>query len=341
MAWPRSNTRIAQPDKGIQCSDDYRALPLVARQLAARSPRSVRSVSVLVVCVALLLLLEACGPQIASSSHPATSAMPTATRASAGSSAGSIPDAQTQQLVYDGDGLHIESMLWCDQFLVLASDRLDYDAGEIQSIKEYLTDDSATLPSSLQSATGGSCGADIELTNTGSSSIVVEQVGVKLLSSPVQNTYQYRLIDICSVAPNSDICVQGHGGGPECDTYSASIHLLAGQQGALYSDAPAPAYPDGCPNQMVISPDPSHAMTLNTSFSADSLEFSIALQLKVQTASGEQTLTLSQPSSQLIFAGGSQYTCYALQGTSFTVEFKSNDVLQWIDREPPTEHLCG
>src|SRR5690242_12334020 len=76
-----------------------------------------------------LLLLAACGTQ----SKP----QPTSSHTGGGSSLASnaLPVSQEKDIVFDGDGLHVEGLINCAQYDVLASNRLTYDAGEIRAIR--------------------------------------------------------------------------------------------------------------------------------------------------------------------------------------------------------------
>lgn len=253
---------------------------------------------------------------------------------------------QPQNIVFNGDGLHAEVTLTCEQFDVLATDRLTYDSGEIHAIENYFTawansgpDSNPQPPVSLVVASGGeTCTADMELTNTGSSSIIVKQVETKLLAAPQENEYQYRLIDYCSLPLNGGDCYTPHGGGPECDTYSASIHLSSASVGSAFSGTPVPSDPS-CPSQLTINPGPS-AMILNVGFSSKNLQYSTELQLDILGLDGEKHLTLSQSPSTLIFAADSQFSCYALHSTQFSLEFQGSEAYKRTDGDNDPAHFC-
>lgn len=313
----------------------------------------------------LALLLAGCSASSAQGKRPHTSATPTArhalaTASATASAAGDTPMAQPQHMEYKGNGLYIETTLSCREYAVLATNRTTYDVGEIRALTDYTnsiqlyTDDEngdvVTLlptipegptpkpPSTLALATGGPCEAHIEITNTGSSTAIVERAGARLLADPRPNLYSYRLIDLCSMGHggSNGYCNAYYGGGPECDTYSATIPLSNGSVGTIYSAEPISSDPTDCPAQMNVPPG-SSAVILDEAFSASNQIFSVALQLTVMTSDGEKTLTLSQPSSPLIFAADTQFTCYALQGATFVVESKGADALI---NEIPHPHLC-
>jgi hypothetical protein len=256
----------------------------------------------------------------------------------------------SNEIVFNGDGLHTEASLRCDENIVLATNRITYDTGEIQAMNAYLKgiaigtysnsfgnvhvvgtsaggERPADPPGSLALVDGGSdCGAQIELTNTSSSPIVITQIGAKLLAAPTVNTYQYRWVDCYSLVPEG---AQGYGrgctvfdgtGSPQCDTYSASIDLKNGAVGTVFSATPsAMSLPGGedCPAQLTIEPH-SSTMFLDVDFTGGNLKYPVAIQLKIRAAEGEKTLTLSKSPTTLTFAGAAQFSCYTLEGTTFT-----------------------
>jgi hypothetical protein len=64
-------------------------------------------------------------------------------------------------------------------------------------------------------------------------------------------------------------------------------------------------------------------------------QYSIALGLTLSASAGERTITITQTPLTLVLAEDSQFSCYALQGTNFAVEFQGADV---FNNEVP--HFC-
>jgi hypothetical protein len=287
----------------------------------------------------LMLLLAACGSQ---GKPQTTGSRPSGSGTSASSD---LPVSQAQHIVCNGDSLHVEGWIECPQYTVLAQNRLTYDAGEIQTIKNYYNPQSGAgqqpqMPSSLAIVSGGPCTASIELTNTGSTPVIVEKVGIQLLTTPHHNTYQYRLIDQCSLFSG---CIPGGTGSPACFFHQASVHISGTNVGAVYDSPPSPTFdtvPGGevCPSQLTIGPSPDETYYLDVDFSADNLIFKSAIELKLITAEGAKTLTLSQFPTTLVFANNDQVSCYALHGTTSMLEYKGAAALANPFTEPIDAH---
>src|SRR5581483_8760737 len=71
------------------------------------------------------------------------------------------------------------------------------------------------------------CSVTLTLTNAGTMPIQIPKVSVRLKAPPQSNSYQYRLIDICSTSGlNLPYCpITGSAGGGSCSIYYAAIHL--------------------------------------------------------------------------------------------------------------------
>src|SRR5205807_8844102 len=81
-------------------------------------------------------------------------------------------------------------------------------------------------------------GAWIDVTNTGKTPIQIPQISVRLIESPIQNAYHYRLIEVCSVLSSvgkGEYCPPGKGGNPQCDTYITAIELGIGKAGSTFA----------------------------------------------------------------------------------------------------------
>jgi archaellin len=251
------------------------------------------------------------------------------------------------QCPYEGINIHADLELG---HLVLASDRAAYSQAEIAQMNTYLTyylgndgvangkvlSNGIEPPSTLRWVLGGqtapvpgtatpldypdqNCEANLTLTNIGSTPIQLSKVGVQLQASPQQNTYQYRLIDVCSFT--ASLCVYlGSGGGGSCSVYGASIQLGQGQQNDVFSAVPTAA--TGCGEATIA---PGAQIQVNLGFSPatnipQNLIYSIVPVFTVDTTQGNQTISVPQLGKTLAFAGVSQFSCYGLQGTTFALE---------------------
>ena len=225
--------------------------------------------------------------------------------------------------------------------IVLADNRTSYTSTEIQQIRDYLsaraqTDETTTgiaglktpLPSTLQWVIGtlsttDLCNLNLEITNTGNTTIQIPRVGARLVAAPQQNTYQYHLINACSLLSPEQCTCNGCGGGPgSCFTYSALIQLGMGQKGSLFSSTPM-VDPTCISSQLTLTP--STTIEFNLSFGSpppNHLAYSLVTELTLQTASGQHVLALPQLGSSVVFADKSQFSCFDLKNQSFVVETK-------------------
>lgn len=227
--------------------------------------------------------------------------------------------------------------------LVLASDRTTYSTAEIAQMSAYLAEANVfqnmptNTPATLQWVLGGqttllpgtppgfatvpdeNCDTELTLTNTGNAPIQISSVGVQLQAPPQQNTYQYHLIDVCSFIASA--CVYpGSGGGGSCSVYYAPIHLGLGKQHDIFSAVPT-GY-TGCSGPTL---DPGTQIYLDMEFSPaeniqQNLIYSVVPVFTVNTTQGNQTVAVPQLGKTLAFASASQFSCYELQGTTFTLE---------------------
>jgi hypothetical protein len=227
--------------------------------------------------------------------------------------------------------------------LVLASDRTTYSQAEIAQIRAYVNNNLGTGPEkflttgaepppTLRWVPGGSvdsipgavhdvpCLAVLALTNTGNTPIQLPTVGVQLKALPQQNTYHYRLINACSLLPPTFIgCPPTQGGGPgNCSFYFATIQLGPGEQNNVFS-----AVPGGSTGCGTLTISPANQVLLYITFSLapntpKNLIYSVLPIFTVDTTQGTQTISLPQLASTLTFASADQFSCYKLQGTTFT-----------------------
>ena len=215
------------------------------------------------------------------------------------------------------------------------TDRLTYDANEINQMSDYLGSAGhpvSPLPNTLRWVLGGptdtsqavyidgkvigyiyNCGISLGLTNTSQNSIQITNVGVQLAGDTQQNNYHYRLIDICTI---TQACRFGAGPG-DCSQYFATIKLGTGPINTVFSAIPA-RHDSSC-GELTLNPGEEKTLYVYI-YSAQNLIYSIVPQLVLTTASGPNTLTLTALTSTLAFANGSQFTCYALHGDTFVAE---------------------
>jgi hypothetical protein len=310
----------------------------------------------------LTLVVLACG----TTEPPTPTATPTPTPSTASNPAIDVT----------ADGLHIQTYgLSCASpaapsgvnfgaWLVLATTQLTYDASDLQQMRDYLGSlrslTGATpgpTPSTLKWVHGAPttsqigpyrgvlrfytpayCFDDLQITNTSTSPIQISQAGLRLQAVPQPNPLQYRLIDVCSLGGAIvQFCQLNQGASDLCIAYDVQIQLARGASGA--EDLAAPVgldpYKNPCP-ALIISPGAQVDLSLNFG-SAEPLVYFGALEFKLQTAAGQQqTLVLSQAPSTLTFADPSQFTCYGLQGTTFTVEAQGAAALQGLTSNPQT-----
>lgn len=302
----------------------------------------------------VILVTSACVPLAHS---PSTSRTQTPSASSAPSNRSDFPTVTNTIVSTDVSGLHIDGYFYCAAWTVLAGSQLAYDAGQIQAMQTYLADpyvlwtagstpSTLRLPPTLRLAEGDqTCVLYLQLTNTGAGSIQIARAGVKTLAQPQPNTFSYRLIDVCSVvSPESQtahsVCAPERGGSPMCGYYSMTVQLASDASvGSITDGTPTPdpkTAEDGtpCPTAMVINPTDSAFITVNLSSNRLSLAYQVLPSLTLRTARGLQTVTLAQFPSSLAFAAPSQFTCYALQGDTFTVEARGNAALSALASTP-------
>jgi len=229
--------------------------------------------------------------------------------------------------------------------LVLNSTRLTYDSGEIQQMAAYvngvehhfLYDDpgSVQVPNTMQLVPGSltadikqwslerrqdqGCNGTIEITNITKAPIQLSGISAQLNTAPHQNSYSYRLINVCSL-PIEDKPTQCpphlRGGGIE---YNYDFHLAMANanmvfEGQRQEDPQGPG--------TTIRPGDVLTADLNftsskTSKSPDNLVYDILPILKIDVSGEQRTITLPQLRSTVSFVDASQLACYSLQGNRF------------------------
>jgi hypothetical protein len=213
---------------------------------------------------------------------------------------------------------------------VLATDRLDYDTGEIQQMANYIdavlghsaVPSSPPIPATFNPVSvgpvtafstyisKGNCQGTLEITNIGDTTVQLAQVSMQLTAAPVPNRYQYRLIDICSLPTH--VCPIGLGGGVKTIDYD--FHLRAGQAHTVLqaqSDTPVIINPDQPPVGLFLS--------FESSSTPGNFIYSVVPQITVNTQDQQTTYTLPQLSTTLAFADAKQFACYSLKGNTLVL----------------------
>lgn len=290
-----------------------------------------------------------------SQSHPSSLATNAATPSSVGAST-PIPQTSTPDLTStspanppglelnspaatDISGLHIQTDgVICHPYLVLKEDRATYTNEEVQQMHDYLTNiwpgvaeaanttrlytppQTPAPPDTLQWIPGGSqCGGIFHFTNTLQESVQIDRMGLKLTTSPQQNTYAYRLIDPCTIL-DPEACALGST--PPC-AFSVNVQLAGGTVGTAV-DAPVEGeqvFNSVCPVPLTLAPGQTVAVRLNVQSSQVDLLYRANVTLTLTTARGTNVIVLPPTfQSVLAFASDSQFSCYGLQGNTFVQE---------------------
>jgi len=229
-------------------------------------------------------------------------------------------------IVFDLAGLlHIEfNPITCSpeghtNVVVLASNRLEYDSGEIQQMNTYLGQISPPAPPATLIETSGAfvgeptasaqagCSVNLQVTNIGNSAIQITGVDVRLQSDAQLNQYQYRLIDLCSVNRNVCSIRPPHHLGV---TFPYYFNLSMAKANTVFS-----GQLQG--NQPLL--DPGQVAFIRLYFSSsENLIYSVAPEITVSLVNQQTTYTLSQLTSTLAFANPGQFSCYQLQSNGNT-----------------------
>jgi hypothetical protein len=241
-------------------------------------------------------------------------------------------------------GLHIHSDgINCGSGIVLATSRLSYDAAEIQSMSDYFGNakrgHAGPLPSTLRDVhlgviqtlntleiLGEGCLADLQITNTGNTTVEIVRAGVKLLATPVRNAYRYRFVDVCTIEGKPpEACTEGGSGGPMCGVFVADLKLRAYPAGTLVDTPVAPGRDvpgTVCPAERPLKHGDSIEVLLHPLAASSSANFAyrVVPVLTIKTSSGQHVVEITPTGSWLVFASPSQYVCYGLHGHTFTVE---------------------
>jgi len=208
-----------------------------------RKPEKSRMVRILG-STALLLILVGCNTGVPSDTSGNVSA--TQTRQTNINPSSAMPQAILTQnpsnTISVGGMLTIApegEALDCRKF-VLASNQPDYSNNQIQQIAEFFNEHlkNPPEPSTLANVQGGfvgnisswgeflfqGCEGYWEVTNITQQPVQLVQINLQLTADPQPDTYQYRLIDTCSLPlPPEDVSCFGSGGGPKAYDYAVMV----------------------------------------------------------------------------------------------------------------------
>jgi len=218
--------------------------------------------------------------------------------------------------------------------LVLTTNRLQYDTGEIQQMVNYLeavfhnNPQNQVPPNTLQLIPGSilqdvpawtmrkgnvGCSGTLEITNISQNPIQLSNIIVQLAADSQQNTYQYRLIDVCSLP--SDVPKQP----PTCPVWSQGtasetpydFHLNAGKSGTVFQRQ----LRDQTDIGITIQPGDIFIAHLNFTSASKSGNFiySVVPKLIVSVSGEQRTIALTDLKSMLAFIDPHQLSCYQLQ----------------------------
>lgn len=213
--------------------------------------------------------------------------------------------------------------------LVMAQDRLQYSVADLQAMSAYVqavVDGSGStpppLPPTLALAPGGpKCDLHLAFTNVGATPLQLARVGLRLTRDEQPNAYVYRMINACSLLPQTaEGCPfpYGHAGG-ECMAYSLTLSLTATTRQGEAADG----VPDGgldnngqpCPVPVV---QPAGVLDLYVTVSAAAAAvLTVTPFLVVTDGGGTRQLTLSALSGSVVIAQEPQMRCYSADGTTF------------------------
>ncbi len=223
-------------------------------------------------------------------------------------------------------------------------------AAEAQAMKAYLSNVAKTTarglpipdpnqppPPSLRWVQGvvgyqntpGDCLAALQITvPAGADEAQVTKVGLKLTADPAPNRFQYALINVCTIAPQSFIFCNGAGGQIVCEgapfAYTG-ITLGAGATGTEFTGDPRP---DCLPLDIKAGQTITAYVAIDPPSADTSAIYQVVPDLMVRDVSTGNTSTISLPAlaSTLAYAGtesangaAPQFVCYGLSTTNMWV----------------------
>lgn len=251
----------------------------------------------------------------------------------------------------------------CPQWLSLNPDRssLSYTSRELGLMGDYVVQGRHGDPPAplLQNLPGGlvddsvlsrplftlysdtACSVNLQITNTGHTTVQITQAGFAITSPPQPNTTQYRLPEICSLEEASEgvpagtlgFCGGPRGGGPsDCSVYVAVVTLTGSTQGSMPMVAPDGKQSEGsaCP-QITLNPGHSIEIWLHGSAST-AYVYQVQPALNVTWPGGTITMTFPRIAGVMPFAAAAQFSCYRLHGLVFQQAWHGVDALDFGSR---------
>jgi hypothetical protein len=248
-------------------------------------------------------------------------------------------------LVMNGDGLSISSsaglvcpealisLLKKSNVLVLSSNRLTYDQGELQALRNYVLavwngENDVAIPSSLRWVLGGDpssvlrnyggqmtsitgdrmdlCSMVLEITNTSNTTVQIPYISLKLTQQPTPNSFVYRLIDACSFlsAAAQSYCVVGSGAFG-CSVYTAGIIFSNEKVGASVGSIPESSEGQNgggekpCPEMTIL---PHQVGKVNILVTGNPQIYTVYPEITVSTVLGQKIIDLTQFKSRIAFS---------------------------------------
>jgi hypothetical protein len=310
----------------------------------------------------VILVLGSCGaPSPAKGSRGSAGASLTPTAADQQTIVAGQPlgptDPSTVGLNVQSDGFGCGRYVYAGGYLgpqravVAATDRLGYDAGEAQQIRAFVNaywqHQQPTLPSTLGlqwvalaaqslATTGAECVIAMQVTNTGSGTVEIQSLGVRLLSDARPSQDRIRLIEQCSLLTYASLqqstgCPPSLGGGPGsfggCSVPGVQLALVGGSAGTVYK-VKGPLGSSTCP-LLALAPRETTDMSVQV-YSPSAFAYSLAVEMDLARDGNLQTLTLTRQEATLTFATAAQLTCSRLQGTSLIPQAVGEDVFNQV-----------
>jgi hypothetical protein len=237
----------------------------------------------------------------------------------------------------------------CSPAMVFASPSpTSLNAADVSQTRDFLervpeTSDGFPIPSSSAPppgtlrwvATGKACLARLEVSNNTGQDIILVSAGVRLLGGPVANTYQYSLVDLCSVR-NGPLCAYPSTA-PD-SVYTATITLAPESAGVEFSGPIAVAQewvdPALYPPTFLLPSGATRAVDI-TILPAATMAPSIYHVLPELTIrdSATHTLVFSSLPATLVYSSELQFNCYGVQGNQIVPDSQ-------IQYDPNTHSYC-
>ncbi len=304
----------------------------------------IRTIRILI-AIPLVFLLVACGNRSSSTSGVSTSQNRTSPTISSSTSPATNPELKAIDFNVANLHFHAPNPITCVNFpslfytdssyfkkgnLVLATDRLTYDSGELQQMREYthsvLAGHASSMPTTLRWASGtaignflhppeaedSGCIEQLEITNLGNNPAIIGSMSVQLTSITQNNLTHYRLIDSCTLGA---LCFGGTaGGGPQIYYFllkakspDTVVTPLSKEVSTNYQ----------CCTDVVLNPGDILPVVIFFA-SLDPFAFSIVPDLILDTPNkAPQIIALPQLATTLYFANPNQFSCYGLNGDTF------------------------